>query len=510
MLKTAPFKRRLGFSFTVLLLIPIFKVHADAVTDWNEITIQATKGFNGTAGIGAALNSNVATRIEAIEARAVFDAINSITHFSPAGYYYSGSNTGSAAAAAAQAAHDVILDQIPSTDAWKPTRNWVDARLSAYLAGLGVAPADAGVQAGKDAAQAALLARQLDNSNPGTTYGAALTPASNPGVGLWRQSNGGVGEKNFQGVPTGFDISGTPVAAAGVNFNWRDVTPFALTHRQKLELVANVPVSPQVGSPEYAQELAFVRDYGQESSTIRSEDQLAQALYYKIDAELFVNEAARIASQSRGYTLEQNAKLFALLDSAVADARFAAFDSKYEQKFWRPVTAINADANGAVTNNYNAWHPLATTPPHPSNTAGHSATGAAGFEVLRSFFGDKILPSGGAVTLSTLPWITGTNNGTGPNHTQRFVTTFSQAQLENGASRLYLGVHYGFDNLQGQLLGLQVSDTIIRSNDPAAAGLKIVQTAPGSLRKIKNTLLKKPELYGYYGRSTVISQSVVK
>jgi hypothetical protein len=231
---------------------------------------------------------------------------------------------------------------------------------------------------------------------------------------------------------------------------------------------------------------------------VRSDDQTAQALYYKQDAEIFINEAARIASQARGLTLDQNAKAFALLANAIADARLAAFDSKYEQKFWRPITALNAGDDGAVTNAYSAWHPLAATPSHPSNTAGHSATGAAGFEVLRAIFGDRIMPDGSATLLTSLPWLIGTNSGTGITAT-RSVTTFSQAQLENGASRLYLGVHFGHDNLQGQLLGLAVADTIIaRSKDPAAVGLSI-RRSHVSLEDLPHTLASRPDLYGVFG-----------
>lgn len=195
----------------------------------------------------------------------------------------------------------------------------------------------------------------------------------------------------------------------------------------------------------------------------------------------------------------QNAKLFALLGNALADARFAAFESKYTQKFWRPITALNADADGAVTNGHAAWRPLAATPAHPSSTSGHSATGAAGFEVLRAFFGDRLRPDGQSVTLTTLPWLTGTNNGTGVT-TTRVVSTFSQAQLENGASRLYLGVHWGFDNYQGQLLGLAVADTIIReSTDPAAAGVR-VRDSQASSENLARTLSARPDLYGVFFR----------
>jgi hypothetical protein len=63
---------------------------ADTVTDWNKYTILATKGATSlrSGDKSVALNSNVATRIDAIEARAVFDAVNAVYHFGPKSYYY--------------------------------------------------------------------------------------------------------------------------------------------------------------------------------------------------------------------------------------------------------------------------------------------------------------------------------------------------------------------------------------------------------------------------------------
>jgi PAP2 superfamily len=486
---------------------------ADAVTGWNQFTIEATKGFNGTSGAGVALDSNLGSRVDAIVARAVFDAANSIDHFSDDSYYYAARNSGSDAAAVAKAAHDTLLALLPdpSTDPtadprWAQTRTWLDAELAGSLAAVGVSGSDGGIGAGAASAIAAVQARALDGAASVTTYGAALTPAANPGVGLWRQSNAGAPYVNSStGAPTGFDASGVTIQGKpGIDLNWRDVTPFSLTTGQKVSLVADLPLSPLVGSREYGLELDYVRRLGQDAAPpdVRTPDQTAQALYYKQDAEIFVNEAARIASGARGLTLVQNATLFALLDGAVADARIAAFTSKYEQKFWRPITALNADADGRVSNGYVAWHPLAATPAHPSNTAGHGATGAAGFEILRAYLGgDSLRPDGSVVTLGSLPWLAGTNNGTG-NIATRSVATFSQAQLENGASRLYLGVHFGFDNLQGQLLGATVADTILlHSDDPAARGVR-PQESDLSPARLERSLASHPELYGYFGKTT--------
>lgn len=514
------------------------QVFADAVTDWNQYTLLATKGVDPSHPAGGnkaiALNSNVATRIHAIEARAVFDAVNAVSHFSPESYYYhassaiNGLTAVSASAAAAQAAHDVLLGVLPNTPAWGPTRNWVSSRLASDLSVLGVNVNDPGVAAGHAAAAAALTARVGDFSEIRTTYtpstnlsiNTSATPntivanaTGNPGIGLWRPSNGAAGDIDpITGSPTGFNLTtGDIQAAAAIDFNWKNVTPFSLSTKDKQKLVAAVPPSLKIGSPEYLQEVDFVKTHGQDSSHPgnRSDDQLLQALYYKSDAELFTNEVARIASAARHLTLEQNAKLFAALDSAVADARIAAWQSKYDLAFWRPITAINADAAGATTS-FN-WKPLATTPSHPSSTGGHSSTVSAGTEILRAFFqSDSIVPGNSPVTLSGLPWLEGTNNGTGKlqppidgqDATTRDVSTFSQLQLENGRSRIYLGVHYGNDDFQGQSLGLSVADKIIKDQkDPAVADISIFHGGRkvASAENLYSLFVKNASKSGFFG-----------
>jgi hypothetical protein len=81
---------------------------ADVITDWNLIMVTASK----TAG----QNSNLGSRTDAIEAIAVYDAVNSIRQFGTK-YHYFAPNTGSAQAAAAQAAHDVLVNYFPSQQA---------------------------------------------------------------------------------------------------------------------------------------------------------------------------------------------------------------------------------------------------------------------------------------------------------------------------------------------------------------------------------------------------------
>jgi len=507
---------------------------ADEVTNWNYYTILATKGATSlTTGVAAnALNSNVGTRIEAIEARAVFDAVNAVNHFSSGSYYYSNSaapsgvTANSAAIAAAQAAHDVLIGALPSTSAWTATQTWLNNQLASELTSLSASGSDPGITIGKAAAAAALAARSNDFSAIRTTYtpstnlsvntsnAVAPNATGNPGLGLWRPNNGAAGviDPNT-GAPTGFDASGNIQAAAAIDFNWKNVTPFSLSTLEKQQLVAEVPAPLAIGGQEYLQELSYVETHGGNSANpgSRTSDQLLQALYYKQDAEIHINDAARQASIARGYTLNQNAKLFAALDNALADSRIATWQAKYDIDFWRPITAINADSSGNVASY--SWTPLGVTPAHPSSPAGHSATIAAGADILRAFFNsDSLLPNSAAITLTAIPWLIGTNNGTGQlstpingqDATTRSVNTITQLQLENGQSRLYLGVHFGNDNFQGQTLGLLVADTIINAQlDPAIQGLKVYRGSSsvatgGNLHSI---LVNNSNVSGFFGLS---------
>ena len=93
---------------------------------------------------------------------------------------------------------------------------------------------------------------------------------------------------------------------------------------------------------------------------------------------------------SQSTTLAENARLFALLNLAEADAAIAAWDMKLNYDFWRPITAIQAaDTDGNNDTDADpAWTPLITTPPFPSYVSGHSTFSGASAAVLAELFGD--------------------------------------------------------------------------------------------------------------------------
>jgi hypothetical protein len=394
---------------------------ADVITDWNLITVNATK----TGGF----NSNLGTRVDAIEAVAVYDAVNSINRIGkPYHFHASSARPASAEAAAAQAAHDVLVNYFPAQQAA------IDAALSNSLSAIPAGPAqDNGRAIGSASAADIIALRANDGSSPNVSYPG---PA-NPGVGQWR--------------PTPAQLAPPFTFPPGINEQWGSVTPFVLDAGDQFR----PEPPPAVGSWQYNQALAEVKAIGSASNNVRTVDQTHIAQFYKQDAELTVNEAARELSAIHGLSLDENALLFALTDIAAADARIAVWDAKYTYLFWRPITALNANPDGSVTNDYANWGPLIATPSHPDYPSGHSGTVDAGFTVLQVFFGDR-----DALTLHT------TTAGEPP----RTIKSLSQGESENGLSRIYGGIHFSFDNVQGQELGVKVAAYVLQ-HGPLPFGL---------------------------------------
>ncbi|MBW3130963.1 MULTISPECIES: phosphatase PAP2 family protein [Hymenobacter] len=102
------------------------------------------------------------------------------------------------------------------------------------------------------------------------------------------------------------------------------------------------------------------------------------------------------------------------------------------------------------------WQPLSAmrsgirfSPNFPAYVSDHSFFGAAHAAAMRAFFGRDDI----AFTATTDPHALCDENGI--RRTRRF-SSFPQAALKNGCSRVYLGVHYQFDANGGYEIGTLV------------------------------------------------------
>ena len=156
------------------------------------------------------------------------------------------------------------------------------------------------------------------------------------------------------------------------------------------------------------------------------------------------NDAARQLSTHQGLSVVENARLFALLNMAGADAYIACWQAKYRYHYWRPVTAIHhpdGAGNSGMTADP-AWEPLLPTPAHPEYPSGRTSYTSATARVLREFFGDEVRVS------LTNPAVKVT----------RHYHSLAQMGQEVEDARVWGGMHYRTAVVHGSELGRSIAD----------------------------------------------------
>jgi hypothetical protein len=237
----------------------------------------------------------------------------------------------------------------------------------------------------------------------------------------------------------------TPPAFAPAGFTQTaHVTPFVLRSAQQFRPAP----PPALTSPRYAADFDEVQSLGELNSTTRTPDETAIGRFWGAAPIWIVwNQIADQAAVGMGNDLEQNARLFALLDTTLADGAIALYDAKYADHRWRPVTAITAPDQGNPNTVADPnWVPLTNTATDPSYPGAHAEFSQAAATVLQDFFGTDVFSF--ALSNATVG-ITRTFDG------------FSQAADEAAASRIFAGQHFRYDEDAGQTLGGQVARFVL-------------------------------------------------
>src|SRR5262245_34257396 len=359
--------------------------NADVVTDWNNAALDAIRAGNTAPPI--------ASRALAILHAAIYDAVNGIarTHES---YLVPSAVPASASreAAASAAGHQALVNLFPAR------ASSFDALHAAILATIPNHPQKtAGIIWGDFVTNQILAARANDGSN------TIVQPPGGSGPGVW--------------IPT------PPLFLPYLLPQWGFVVPFAMNSSSQFR----PPGPPALDSQRYAADYEEVKELGAAVGSTRTEEQTEIALFWADGAGTETppghwNSIAQIIGAARGTTLEENARLFALLNIAMADAAICSWDAKYTYYFWRPVTAI-AFAEPQLN-----WTSFIITPPFPDYTSGHSTFSGAAATVLPLFFGTADLPF---TTVSDFL----------PGLFHSFSPCMCAAE-EAGASRIYGGIHF--------------------------------------------------------------------
>jgi membrane-associated phospholipid phosphatase len=307
---------------------------------------------------------------------------------------------------------------------------------------------------GSTAAGAMLALRANDGSDAAGPYQPDGVP------GAWRPTSAGTG---------------------AVTPHWGRVRPFSGTAGSAFRPPAPAGArdyAALLASRVYAEQVNEVKALGARDSATRTAEQTEIATFWANDLDGTYKPPGHLLAITADLApvgdLLAQARLFALVSAAMADAGIVAWDAKYDTgiDLWRPESAIRlADTDGNPDTVADAaWQPLSAdrsgapvSPAFPAHVSGHATFAGAWATVLRHYFGTDYHTFSAT---SEDPHV--------PAGTVRTFHSFSQAAAENARSRVYLGVHYQFDADNGLAAGEAVGDHVYatlfrRTASPACA-----------------------------------------
>lgn len=409
----------------------------DVILDWNASMLNVIRDWTALSHDPytnriVPERPPVAARNLAMVHAAMYDAVNALDEaYEPYHAVIDAPDGASPVAAAAAAAQRVASRLYKDADELAV----FNATLVEALATVPDGPAETlGITLGQQVGDAILALRGTDGASTPVTY----VPGTDPGD--WNRT---------------FPDFLPPLLP-----QWPNVTPFAMTSGSQFR----PPPPPALDTAEYAANVDEVLRLGGLESTERTADQTAIALFWADGGGTFTppghwNQIAADVALAHGQSLIENARLFALLNIAEADAGICSWDAKYAYNLWRPIDAIrdaNTDGNDATVSDP-TWTTLIKTPPFPTYTSGHSTFSGAASTVLAAFFGSNVHFSSeadGHIGFTQRPLASA-------QITTREFESFSQAAEEAGRSRIYGGIHFSFDNSQGLAAGRAIGSYVV-------------------------------------------------
>lgn len=396
-------KHRTALALMFSLLLAAAPVRAGEVERWNRLATDAAAAEQ--------IDPLSESRIFAIVHAAIHDALNAVEAEYESYHLRSTALAGASAEMAAAAAAHATLEKL------------IPARKHAFDAALAEAlertqdrrAASAGMETGRAAAGALLAMR----ANDGAGRSVAYVPGQKAG--------------DYRPTPPDF----TPAFAA----QWGAVRPFVLASSSQFRPAP----PPAVNGARARADIEEVRAMGGKTSSRRTEEQSEIARYWYESSPQGWNRITREVASARKLDERSSARLFALVNFALADGFIAGFEAKYHYRYWRPVTAIRETDAG--------WLNYLDTPPVPDYPSTHTVEGTAAATVLAHFFGTDF------VSFSM------TSGAPYAGITRRF-WSFSEAARENGASRVLAGIHFTAaveaGHVQGERLGAWIFEHALR------------------------------------------------
>jgi hypothetical protein len=469
----------------------------ERLLEWHEVMLNANAldhtpdfleeipEFVARGNIGDQQGPTRNSRAFAIIQIAVYDAVNSFSRkYQPFSNGLGRAPAGASRdAAIAYAAHTALVALYPLQE------DKFDAYLASDLENInGSASAiAAGRVVGMAAANAILNARAGDGAGPAGTdttvaFGAGGAVAGGTTNIFDEDVNGGE-----DGAPRWAPDRGplddnvvTELRNRSLGASWGALPPFVLRSGDQFR----IPAYPAVGSPRFRRAYRDVFRVGGEDLTgvVGTNNTAARQFignYWGYDGAPLLGTPPRLYAQiavtvanAQGLTdLDDYSRLLALVHTTMGDSGIAAWDSKYYHNYWRPGNGIRDDDGDRLTRQLDTWRPFGAsvineavperfTPPFPAYPSGHATFGAATMQSLTSVFGNNV----------RFTFVSDEYNGEGvdprldatefPGQIRPYVPVrfrnLIAAQLENGRSRVFNGVHWEPDDTEGQNIGTSI------------------------------------------------------
>ena len=447
----------------------------DRVKMWNEVMLESNL-IDHSTGVGQ-LGPTRNSRAFAIVSIAVFDAVNAFSNRFR-------SYNAAVPRALAGASRDAAI-----TEAAYRTLVALHPAQTIRLTGIyssdisRINASQASVEAGKAIGLASANAMLARRSNDGSQH-AEPTFGDSTGVLARGATINARGDTVNSGNLAAPNWTRDPIAnqPTSVGARWGNVTPFVLRTGDQFRIAA----IPLPNTPRYRAGFNDVAGRGADIAIPGSTHDARQTFvgnFWGYDGQPLLGTPPRLYNQiavsiaeDQGLTsVNEFARLLAVLNSSMGDSGIAAWDSKYFYNYWRPVTGVRGGGvdGDPTTVGVANWRPFGLsilnntafrglprdrqtiTPNFPAYPSGHATFGAALFGSLRAYFPEN----------TRFTFVSDEYNGTGEDvksgePVRPFVPvryrSFLEAQRENGDSRIANGVHWEWDDTEGQALGTNV------------------------------------------------------
>ncbi|HTL10264.1 MAG TPA: vanadium-dependent haloperoxidase [Chitinophagaceae bacterium] len=261
------------------------------------------------------------------------------------------------------------------------------------------------------------------------------------------------------------DANGKPFLPECLTPQWGHVQPLLLASASQFR----PPPPPAIGSAELIKEIKEV--VALQAALTNEQKGLVE---FMRDGPKSVQQAghwfifAQEVSRRDKHTLDDDVKMYFLVQAVAMDAFIACWDAKMFYDFARPYSLVHdyykdqvirlwgGPGAGFIDTTGRQWRPYSPDsflcPPFPSYVSGHSTVSAACAEALRLFTGSDAFGASATVVPGAL---------TEPAHAGAPVTLhfrgFTETAEMAGFSRVLGGYHIQADNKEGLILGRKVA-----------------------------------------------------